>query len=130
MKQERKNIIVLIEDEPDHMEMLTEIMSSLPEFTILTAEDCDEALEVIRGAAAGLALIVTDFNLGEKNCGTLLAKLDKPRTRMSTVPRIIVSGSEEADYRGKRFGRYDFWIPKHQAAELLLQTIRRLLSQK
>jgi DNA-binding NtrC family response regulator len=129
---DKKPVIVVIEDDPEIREMVSEVLGELSSYTICTASSSEEGLAKINKAEDRLALVITDLNIGSDSGGKLLAKLDRNGSYLRNVPRIIMSGTLEEDYlerkKKDRLGRYDYWIQKPAEVSMLLSTVRRLLN--
>lgn len=127
----RKNIIVVVEDDPEQRELVTEVLGRLKEYTIYSAGNSRDGFQKISQAIRNLALVITDLNIGKDDGGELLARLDRAVPDLRKVPRIIMSGTSEDDYMGRerrRRGRYDLWLNKPAELQVLLETVRRLLN--
>lgn len=128
-----KPAIILVEDDPDLLDVCGELLrGAFPEHTVCSSENGRIGLNQINQKAPHIALVLTDFNMDGLNGGEMLAEMDK-RPELSLVPRIMMSGIGEEDYRiiekqgGTSFGRYDHWLLKPVPAVKLLETIERIL---
>lgn len=79
--------ILIVEDEPDIREMIEEALTQ-PEYTIYTAGDGQEALELIR--QNDFDLIILDLMLPKVNGMTVLKKVRE----QNTVPILILSAKD------------------------------------
>lgn len=105
--------ILIVEDEPDIREMIEEALTQ-PEYTIYTAGDGQEALELIR--QNDFALIILDLMLPKVNGMTVLKKVRE----QNTVPILILSAKdgEFEKVLGLEYGADDYITKPFSVMEL------------
>ncbi len=115
-----KPLVLIVEDDRDLAENLTELLRALGYPTLL-AEDGAQALEVIE--AQDVDGILTDYRLPKLDGVSLLAET---RRRHKAIPLVVMSGYLDADgvERAKRLGALDV-LDK----PLDLQRLRALLTE-
>lgn len=133
MKNPPSKYILVVEDDQAVNEVLTEFISLLfPEFHVESAESGREGMEIVRKSHRVLALVVTDFNLGNEFAGTFLGEMDRMGLEMQAVPRVVISGMTDEEYhkgvrKGEKYGRYDVWLVKPADSEQLRSTLGMFL---
>lgn len=105
--------ILIVEDEPDIREMIEEALTQ-PEYTIYTAGDGQEALELIR--QNDFDLIILDLMLPKVNGMTVLKKVRE----QNTVPILILSAKdgEFEKVLGLEYGADDYITKPFSVMEL------------
>jgi len=85
--------IIIIEDDQDDTEILTEIMSQLNvENKIICFDNCDEAFAYLRKSKDSIFFIISDINLPKKTGLELKHDIDKdPVLRKKSIPFILYS---------------------------------------
>lgn len=116
--QELKNKkILIVDDEPELLKLLSEILYSGGFYNIYTAKTCAEALEIASGQTISLCLL--DVNLPDGDGFSLFDDFRK----ISKAPVIFLSARGEADDRikGLGLGADDYIVKPFLAKELLLR---------
>ena len=114
--------ILIVDDEPELLQMIEDILFSEGFFNICTAMDCAKALSLAR--AQTMALFVLDVNLPDGNGFMLYNELRK----ISQAPVIFLTarGEPEDRIRGLGLGADDYIVKPFLPKELVLR-IRALL---
>ena len=114
--------ILIVDDEPELLQMIEDILFSEGFFNICTAPDCAKALSLAR--AQTMALFVLDVNLPDGNGFMLYNELRK----ISQAPVIFLTarGEPEDRIRGLGLGADDYIVKPFLPKELVLR-IRALL---
>ncbi len=114
--------ILVVDDEPELLKMIEEILFSEGFFQIYTAGSCKEALETARSQP--VALFLLDINLPDGNGFMLYQEL----RRISAAPAVFLSarGEPEDRLRGLGLGADDYIVKPFLAGELVLR-IKALL---
>ena len=90
-----KPLILLIDDEPDLLSLLTEtLQTALPEYSVAGLTSYDDALAALEGEASDLRLVVVDQLL---NGGTGLQLLGHLSDSRPAVPSILFTGQSTAE---------------------------------
>lgn len=92
--------ILIVDDEPELLQMIEDILFSEGFFNICTAPDCAKALSLAR--AQTMALFVLDVNLPDGNGFMLYNELRK----ISQAPVIFLTARGEPEDRILRFGSW------------------------
>lgn len=114
--------ILIVDDEPELLRMIEDILFSEGFYNVCTAPNCARALELARSQT--IALFVLDVNLPDGNGFMLYNEL---RT-FSQAPVIFLTARGEADdrIRGLTLGADDYIVKPFLAKELVLR-IKALL---
>lgn len=116
--QELKNKkILIVDDEPELLKMLSDILYSGGFYNIYTAKNCAEALKTARKQA--VALFLLDVNLPDGDGFMLFEDLQK----ISGSPVIFLTARGEADdrIRGLGLGADDYIVKPFLPKELILR---------
>ena len=107
--------ILIVDDEPELLQMIEDILFSEGFFNICTAPDCAKALSLAR--AQTMALFVLDVNLPDGNGFMLYNELRK----ISQAPVIFLTarGEPEDRIRGLGLGADDYIVKPFEIEELL-----------
>ncbi len=90
-----KPLILLIDDEPDLLSLLTEtLQTALPEYSVAGVTTYDDALAALEGEVSDLRLVVVDQLL---NGGTGLQLLGHLSDSRPAVPSILFTGQSTAE---------------------------------
>lgn len=114
--------ILIVDDEPELLQMIEDILFSEGFFNICTAMDCAKALSLAR--AQTMALFVLDVNLPDGNGFMLYNELRK--ISQSPVIFLTARGEPEDRIRGLGLGADDYIVKPFLPKELVLR-IRALL---
>ena len=118
--QELKNKkILIVDDEPELLKMLSDILYHDGFYNIYTAKDCNEALKIAGEQAISLFLL--DVNLPDGDGFTLFENLQK----ISKSPVMFLTARGEADDRikGLGLGADDYIVKPFLPGELILRVI-------
>lgn len=116
--QELKNKkILIVDDEPELLKMLSDILYNDGFYNIYTAPDCTSALKLAHEQAAALFLL--DVNLPDGDGFSLFEQLRK----ISQAPVIFLTARGEADDRikGLGLGADDYIVKPFLPKELILR---------
>ena len=121
----RKKILI-VEDNLVNREMLRAILS--PEYTILEAENGQEALSVLRCCAEEIALILLDIVMPVMDGYTFLARVKK-EPAYASIPVIVTtqSDSEEDEITALSNGATDF-VTKPYRPQVILHRVASIIS--
>lgn len=124
LREQKKEHILLVEDNPDLLELMTLFLSGVREdFHILTARSGIEALESVKAQIPDL--IILDIMMPGMNGFEVIARLgQKPETRK--IPIMVLTGYEEAVEKARLAGARDVLV-KPFKRESLLEKIAALL---
>lgn len=118
--------ILVVEDDPDGQEMVTTMLRHM-KFVVDTADDGEEASNILFGPGAGYNAIVIDLALPGKDGWELLSEiLDNPRT--SSVPCIAVTAFHNSKLREEALrAGFTAYFPKPVDGTQLGREIERLI---
>lgn len=122
MKELKNKKILIVDDEKDILKMIYEILTKDGFFNIYTAENCAEAMEVIKTQT--VALCVLDVNLPDGDGFSLFDEIRK----FSQAPVIFLTARGEADdkIRGLGLGADDYIVKPFLTKELILRIVALL----
>ena len=122
MKELKNKKILIVDDEKDILKMIYEILTKEGFFNIYTAENCAEAMEVIKTQT--VALCVLDVNLPDGDGFSLFDEIRK----FSQAPVIFLTARGEADdkIRGLGLGADDYIVKPFLTKELILRIVALL----
>jgi CheY-like chemotaxis protein len=118
--------ILVVEDDPDGQEMVTTMLRHM-KFVVDTADDGEEASNILFGPGAGYNAIVIDLALPGKDGWELLSEiLDNPST--SSVPCIAVTAFHNSKLREEALrAGFTAYFPKPIDGTQLGREIERLI---
>lgn len=124
---QKKHTIILIEDNPQDIELMSRVFSKLSTpLELRVAEDGEQALHLLsHGFSQGFspALILLDIKLPKINGLDLLARFKKD-ANLKRIPIIIFSSSDqEKDIERAYALGVNSYIPKPKSYPLLKETI-------
>ena len=119
-----KKRILVVDDEPDFL-MAIKVMLEANNFTVLTAVDGQDGLNLARSQKPDL--IVLDLMLPKMD-GYKVSRFLKFDEKYQNIPIIMLTarGQDEDRQLGKEMGA-DFYIVKSERPEVLLEKIKELL---
>lgn len=122
MKELKNKKILIVDDEKDILKMIYEILTKDGFFNIYTAENCAEAMEVIKTQT--VALCVLDVNLPDGDGFSLFDEIRK----FSQAPVIFLTARGEADdkIKGLGLGADDYIVKPFLTKELILRIVALL----
>jgi serine/threonine protein kinase/CheY-like chemotaxis protein len=125
LTQIRDKTILIVDDEPSLLMMMSEILKTAG-FRTLTTDNGDDAEELLENEL--IDLILLDLVLPDRNGMELLECF---RSRFSNIPIIMVTGFGKVEHAIKCFkkGATDF-LPKPVSAEKLIATVQRILQSR
>lgn len=109
--------ILIVDDEPQLLDMIADILSSDGFYNIFKAENCESALKIIR--TQQIALCLLDVNLPDGDGFTLYEDIRK----LSQIPIVFLTARGEADdkLRGLGLGADDYIVKPFLPGELALR---------
>ena len=115
--------ILVVDDSPVDRQLFAKLLEKIPDTTLVTAENGNEAIQKI--VEWGIDLVVTDLQMPEMDGLQLVERL---RDGHAEVPTILVTGvgSEEIATQALNAGASSY-VPKDQASELLVPTVNSVL---
>ena len=117
--------ILIVEDNMLNREILKEILSDA--YTVLEAENGQEALDVLREHADDIAVILLDVMMPVMDGFTFLDRI-KADDRLSLIPVIIMtqSDSEADEVAALAHGATDF-VPKPYRPQVILHRVASII---
>lgn len=117
MNELKNKKILIVDDEKDILKMINEVLTKEGFFNIFTAENCAEAMEIIKTQT--IALCVLDINLPDGDGFSLFEEIRK----ISQAPVIFLTARGEADdkIRGLGLGADDYIVKPFLTKELILR---------
>ncbi|MBF0472359.1 MAG: response regulator [Nitrospirae bacterium] len=127
MEQTSKEKILIVDDEPLTIEMLSEILTE-SSYDVITAGNGLDALKLYN-ESQGLNLIISDMNMPNMNGLELIKKL---KLAGSVVPIIILTGNNEISVAVKAInsGANDYLIKDENIAETIVMSVKRVLEKQ
>lgn len=126
----QKTVILLIEDDPDHANMIREHLESIDSlpFELHATDDVDQAWSMLTSNAK-INVILLDYQLGQSNGLDGLDMLRSIRERGDQRPVIVLTahGNEYIAAQMIRAGADEYIVKLDLTPELLGNTIVRLL---
>lgn len=119
---------LLVEDDADVAEMLARELGHY--FTVMTANDGQEALDLLRSEEVSIDLVVSDVMMPRMN-GFELTKVIRGDQRLQQLPVVLLTAlsSEDKQQRGMDVGA-DVYISKPFSLRLLVAQCVNLLNQR
>lgn len=117
MRELKNKKILIVDDEKELLNMLSDILYRDGFYNIYTASDCRTAIEIVKTQSISLYLL--DVNLPDGDGFSLLEKLRK----ISAVPAIFLTARGEGSDRikGLGLGADDYIVKPFLAEELILR---------
>ena len=106
--EDGKRTILVADDELINREILSEMLKD--EYHVLTAEDGEEAYEIIKNNSTTISLILLDLIMPRMG-GLELLSLIKNKDKLSGIPVIVLTTDQESEVVSLNTGASDF-IPK------------------
>ncbi len=122
---DRDATILLVDDETAHLKTLERVFSK-EDYDVITAEDGDEALEIIRSQSVDL--VITDLKMPGTD-GMELLKLVQTIQPEAEVILMTAFGTVERAVEGMKQGAYDFVSKPIKRAEIL-QAAKKALEKQ
>ena len=120
--------ILIVEDEEDIFELLSEIFGDLGEYRILCAKDGEEALRIARVENPNIVLL--DVHL-PKISGYKICKSVKSDPAMSHIKILILSGMvQNSDWQKAQEVGADGYIAKPFSSAAILEKVEEILKTK
>lgn len=119
--------VLIVDDEPINLELVSAIFVDEPNIIILTAEDGLQAVEVLKDNLPDL--IVLDIRMPRMNGIEVLEYL-KSDPATSNIPVIVLSGDEHERKKALALGSSDFVAKPFDAEELKLRIMNNLKIKK
>ncbi len=117
--------ILIVEDEEDVLELLSEIFGDLREYRVLCARDGEEALRIARGDKPDIILL--DIQLPKMN-GYEVCRSVKSDPAMSHTKVLMLSGMTQNSNRQKaQEAGADAYIAKPFSSIVLVEKVEELL---
>ena len=118
-----KRRILIVDDEQVNRELLGFITER--DYDVLYASNGKEALEVMRGDAQTLSLVLLDLNMPEMSGREVLAVMrDDPE--LSEIPVLVLTSEETAEIDCLKMGASDFIVKPFQA-EVVIARMERTI---
>lgn len=122
--EDGKRTILVTDDEKINREILTEMLKD--EYNIMTAEDGEEALEIIKKNSTTISLMLLDLIMPRMGGLELLSAI-KNQSELSGIPVIVLTTDQESEVISLNTGAYDF-IPKpYPQPDVVKARIRRAI---
>lgn len=117
MEELKNKKILLVDDEKDLLDMIRDILWSEGFFNVYTAENCKQALKIVKEQP--IALCILDVNLPDGNGFSLYNDI----RRLSQAPVIFLTARGEAEdkLQGLGLGADDYIVKPFLTRELLLR---------
>ena len=106
--EDGKRTILVADDELINREILSEMLKD--EYNVLTAEDGEEAYEIVKNNSTTISLILLDLIMPRMG-GLELLSLIKNKDKLSGIPVIVLTTDQESEVVSLNTGASDF-IPK------------------
>lgn len=117
--------ILLVDDEPSVRRTGGRILERFG-YTVLLAEDGEDALRVLAADGARVALVVTDMVMPRMDARDLIVHL---RRLYPSLPVLLSTGYDMGRLGGGELQLFDRFVPKPYTPEELLTAIRQTLDQ-
>jgi CheY-like chemotaxis protein len=115
--------ILLVDDEPSVRRTGGRILERFG-YTVLLAEDGEDALRVLKTAPDRVALVVTDMVMPRMDARDLIVHL---RRLYPTLPVLLSTGYDMGRLGGGELQLFDRFVPKPYTPEEILSAIRQTL---
>lgn len=119
--------VLVVDDEPINLELVSAIFADDPNTIILTAEDGLQAVEILKDNLPDI--IVLDIRM-PKMTGIEVLEYLKSDIATSNIPVIVLSGDEHEKKKALAIGASDFVAKPFDAEELKLRIINNLKIKK
>jgi DNA-binding NtrC family response regulator len=91
-----KKVVLLVEDEHALRKMAKTVLAKSGEFTVIEAEEVEDALKAWESHQGQIDLLITDLTLRDGGNGGELAR--ESRKRDAALPIVIASGNDSESY--------------------------------
>jgi len=115
--------ILLVDDEPSVRRTGGRILERFG-YTVLLAEDGEDALRVLKAALDCVALVVTDMVMPRMDARDLIVHL---RRLYPSLPVLLSTGYDMGRLGGGELQLFDRFVPKPYTPEEILSAIRQTL---
>ena len=105
--ENRENTLLITDDSPYNIELLTEIFQE--HYRIFTAENGQEALDVMRNNIGEIDAVLLDINMPVKDGYQVLMDMNMDE-KLKYLPVIVITADDdiESEYKAFDYGAYDF----------------------
>lgn len=124
---EEVSMILVVDDEPVNLELISAVFADSPNILVFTATDGSEALEFLKERVPDV--IVLDIRM-PKVSGLEVLNFLKSNPTTSSIPVIVLSGDEQEKKKALNQGASDFVPKPFDAEELKLRIINNLKAKK
>ncbi len=121
IKQIRRTVLI-VDDEIINVEILSEILSDA--YEILSAENGQEALELIRSSLTPISVVLLDINMPVMG-GLEFLKIIKADDEYKRIPVIVFTSEKEHELQALELGASDFITKPYDLPEVILARVRR-----
>lgn len=129
----KKKKVLLIEDNPDHASLITEVLEEEIGMTVILIKDGQEAIDYFQksgpdgnGETPQIDVIISDLNL-PKVSGMEILKFLKNDPKYSSIPVVIFSTSNDKKViREAQKNGADAYITKSSSYEKIIEDLRIL----
>ena len=129
----KKKIVLLIEDNPDHAALITDVLKDENGMTVVLIKDGQEAIDYFKesgpdsnGETPQIDVIISDLNLPKVN-GMEILKFLKRGPKYSSIPVVICSTSNDKKViREAQKNGADAYITKSTSYEQVIEDLKIL----
>ena len=124
LSQDRKRLILIVEDEDINREILRYNLEQ--DYEILLADNGTDALDCIHGNAESLSLVLLDLNLPDLHGLDILRGI-KEDSRLARIPVIVLTSDTEAEVESLNIGASDFISKPYPMPEVIRARVRKTI---
>lgn len=117
-----KRTILIADDEPINLAILSEMLHS--DYDILTAENGQEALDILKSATVPVSLIMLDINMPVMN-GMELLRILKADSVFRRIPVIVLTSEKGSELESLEIGAADFIKKPYDMPEVVHARVNR-----
>ena len=121
---ERMNTILVVDDQEISRDALGAILED--EYTILYAENGQEALEILKARAEDISVVMLDLIMPVMN-GFDVLKIIRADEEMKKIPVVVLTAERDAELKALRAGAADFITKPFEEVEVIQARVSRLI---
>lgn len=119
-----RRTVLIVEDEAVNRKLLGLILGE--SYNLLYAENGQEAVELVRGYAGHISMILLDIMMPVMN-GIEYLKLRAQDETLGKVPVIVLTADKNSELESLKLGAMDYIMKPYDMPEIILARVRRII---